>query len=169
MLFGRRFGRLLAAWILIAGVYAPATEIAWADEGQKKVLVLYTTRRDTQFSIIGDQTMPGLLDRGLGAKVDYYSEYIDGARFPEEQYKGAFRDYLALKYHDARFDAIITTHALAFEFIQANRDQLFPNTPVVFFRGQRCDATIQELGGCDCSARLSCLDEPRAGAPAGHP
>jgi len=132
MSFRRRSGRLLAALILVVGAYLPRPEIAQAQPAQKRVLVLYTTRRDTQFSIIGDQTMPGLLERGVGAKVDYYSEHIDGARFPEGQYAQAFYDYLELKYHDARFDAIITTHILAFEFMQAHRDELFPNTPVVF-------------------------------------
>jgi hypothetical protein len=75
-----------------------AADLLSAADPQKKVLVVYSTRRDTQFSTVGDQTLPRLLERGLGTKADYYAEYIDAARFPEAQYKDAFRDYLALKY-----------------------------------------------------------------------
>ena len=119
-----------ALLLLSSAVVCP--DVAHA-AGQKRVLVIYTTRRDTQFSITGDQMLPGLIERRLGASIDYYSEHIDGARFPEPQYSQAFRDYLQLKYGKSHFDVIIATHGLAFDFVQANRDALFPDTPVVFF------------------------------------
>src|SRR5204863_4015015 len=84
---------------------------------QKKVLVVYSTRRDTQFAAVGDREVPRLLERGLGQKVDYYSEHIDAARFPDEQYKTAFRHYLKLKYRESRFDVLIATHSLALELL----------------------------------------------------
>ena len=121
------------AALLLLSSAGVCPEVARADSVQKRVLVVYTTRRDTQFSIAGDQTLPGLLERRLGSSVDYYSEHIDGARFPEPEYSQAFRDYLQLKYRNNHFDVVIATHSLAFDFLQANRDSLFPNTPVVFF------------------------------------
>jgi signal transduction histidine kinase len=122
----------VAACVLLApAVVCP--DVISARETQKRVLVIYTTRRDTQFSSMGDRELPGLLERAAGAKIDYYAEYLDGARFTESQYAEAFANYLQLKYRGSHFDAIIATHALAFDFVSAHRDALFPKTPVVFF------------------------------------
>jgi signal transduction histidine kinase len=128
-----QWSRLCWAVVVLVASTGLQPQMVRAQETQKRVLVIYTTRRDTQFSILGDQMLPGLLERGLGSKVDYYAEHIDGARFPEAQYARAFRDYFQLKYRGAHFDAIVTTHEVALEFITANRDTLFPDTPVVFF------------------------------------
>jgi signal transduction histidine kinase len=117
---------LLAA-AMVLGAAAPT----WA-QTQKSVLVIYSTRRDTQIAIKGDQQIPELLERGLREKPDYYSEYIDGARFPEAQYAEAFRDYLRLKYQLADFDLIIAVQRLAFQFVSTYRDELFPGAPIVF-------------------------------------
>ena len=73
-------------------------DVAWAADGQKQVLVLYSTRRDAQISVVGDRELPRILDEGLTEGLDYYSEYIDQARFPDPEYKAAFRDFLRLKY-----------------------------------------------------------------------
>ena len=141
MLSAPRARAVLATVLLLAASYVHPC-VAQAQDSQKKVLVIYSTRRDTQFSIVGDRTMPDLLEKGLGAEVDFYSEHIDGARFPEEQYAKAFHDYLRLKYHDAHFDVIVVTHTLALQFISANRDELFPGVPVVYFSD---DAAVRRL------------------------
>jgi len=105
---------------------------ARAAETERKVLVLYSTRQDTQFSITGDRDLKGLIERGLGQPIDYYSEYIDGARFPDAQYRAAWREYIRLKYAASPPDVIIATHRLAHEFLYAFRDQVLPGAPVVF-------------------------------------
>src|SRR5262249_33681608 len=116
-----RFGRIL---ILIA-ICPPFVPAAGADEPQKRVLVVYSSRRDTQLPTIGDREMPGLLAEGFAVRPDYYSEYIDAARFPEKQYREAFAEYLRLKYAGMRFDAVIAMHRTAYETIGAVRGDLF--------------------------------------------
>ena len=97
-----RFVRLaVTTFVLLAPAGIPI--VTGADEAQKRVLVIYTTRRDTQFSSLGDRELPGLLARAAGAKVDYYAEYLDGARFAEAQYAEAFANYLQLKYRGNHF------------------------------------------------------------------
>jgi signal transduction histidine kinase len=76
--------------------------------------------------------MPILMEQGLGVKPDYYSEYIDAARFPDPTYAVALRDYIKLKYGDMRFDLVVATQQLALNFLTLYRDELFPDTPVVF-------------------------------------
>ena len=126
-------------WLTI-GLMPLAATVAAArgdEAAQKRVLVVYSTRRDTQLPTLGDREMPRLLEEALSAKPDYYSEYVDGARFPEAQYQQAFRNYLRLKYHGMRFDLVIASHRLAYELVSSVRDELFRGTPIVFLTQDR--------------------------------
>ncbi len=104
-----------------------------AEEPHKRVLILHSTRRDTQISIVLDREVPRLLDARLGQGQDYYAEYIDAARFPDPEYQLAFRDFLRLKYKGQSFDVVIAMMDVAAEFVERHRDELFPESPVVFF------------------------------------
>jgi signal transduction histidine kinase len=123
-------GRLLAALIVLAPFALAAT--AYAQAGQKRVLVLYSTRRDGQFSIIGERELPRILDVGPARNLDYYAEFIDLARSSEPGYRTAFRDFLRQKYQGVRFDVVIAMQDSAVGFVNDYGDALFPQTPVVF-------------------------------------
>jgi signal transduction histidine kinase len=117
-----------------------------ASDGQKRVVVLYTTRRDEQLSIVGERLLPQLLDRSLDRSLDYYSEFIDIARFSDASYAAAFRDFLRLKYQGQHFDIVIAMGDVALEFLRANQRELFPDTPVVFFANQPLRAPPNSTG-----------------------
>src|SRR5258705_10159999 len=73
------------------------TTAAVGQDVQKQVLVLYTTRRDAQIVVVGDRELQRMFAEGLPGGVDYYSEYIDQARFAHAEYETAFRDALRAK------------------------------------------------------------------------
>ena len=52
-----------------------------AAERQKKVLVLYPVRGDSQLAIIGNRDLPTIIEAGLNERIDYYSEYVYSSRF----------------------------------------------------------------------------------------
>jgi len=106
---------------------------ARAEPRQKQVLVLYATRRDAQLVVVGDREMPRILTAGLPEGLDYYSEFIDSARFPHEEYQDAFRDFLRLKYADHVFDLVVAMDDIPLKFVTRNRDMLFRSVPIVFF------------------------------------
>ena len=108
---------------------------AWAQNQQKQVLVLYSTRRDAQIVSISERVLPQILDQAAPEGVDYYSEYIDQARFPDAEYQVALRDFLRLKYEDKQFDLVIAMHDFALKFLASNRDRVFVGAPIVFFAG----------------------------------
>ncbi len=139
-------GRLLLSVALVTTSIVP-TDAARAAVDQKKVLVVYSTRRDTQAAIVGDREMPRLLERALGSKPDFYSEYIDAARFPEPDYAVAFRDYLRLKYAGSRLDVVVAMHDLALEFVASAREELFAGTPVVFLANNRSARRLANSAG----------------------
>jgi signal transduction histidine kinase len=104
-----------------------------AAEGQKQVLVLYSSRRDAQIAIVGERDLPRILEDAAPAGLDYYSEFIDRPRFPDRAHQEPFRDFLRLKYAQHQFDVVIAVDDLALQFIRAFRDDLFPRAPVVYF------------------------------------
>ena len=118
--------------MIVAALAPDAVLLATPAVPQKRVLVLYATRRDSQLAIIGERELPRLLRDGLSGGVDYYSEYIDQGRFPEPGFQVALRDFLRVKYQGRNFDVVIATHDLVLAFVDRNRETLFPATPVVF-------------------------------------
>src|SRR5689334_20062952 len=65
---------------------------------QKRVLVLYSTRRDAELSTFGDRDFPRIVAEEMKSNIDYYSEYLDMPRFPNREYENHFFDALAIKY-----------------------------------------------------------------------
>jgi signal transduction histidine kinase len=121
--------------VVLCGIAADdvAAASAAAGTGQREVLVLYGTARDSRIATIGEREFPRLLGAGLNGALDYYSEFIDQGRFAEASYQDAIRDFLVVKYKRLRFDLVITMTDIATEFAVRYRDELFPGTPIVFF------------------------------------
>jgi signal transduction histidine kinase len=126
-----RILRSVLLQLLIAAAFTPFVPLANAQAPLKKVLVLYSTRRDAEFSRLGQSNLPRLLDTGLQGNLDYYSEFVDRARFPDVSYRTAFRDFLKVKYHDVRFDLVIAMQKVAVDFVTENHDGLFAKAPVL--------------------------------------
>ena len=118
--------------LALAGIcWLGATADVWAAPAQKRVLALYSTRRETQFAALGDRELPRLLKDRVGS-IDFYSEYIDVPRFQDGDYQNAIRDYLLLKYRDHAFDVVIALQDVAAQFVERYRGELFPDASVVF-------------------------------------
>ena len=132
--------RLFPILFLLGDLALPASALAQGDH--KIVLVLYSTRRDSEFTTVSEGELPRILDAGLARNLDYYSEFIDAARFPESAYKVAFGDFLHLKYQGIRIDLVIAMGDVAMEFVNTNRDSLFTETPIVFLANNR----VTEIG-----------------------
>jgi signal transduction histidine kinase len=117
--------------VVVLAELGPAAS-ALAQYGHKQVLVLYSTRRDSEFSAVGEAELPRMLDIGLGRDLDYYSDFFDLTRSPNPDYQSAFGDFLRQKYRGLRFDLVIALQDAAVEFVDRNRDGLFAGTPEVF-------------------------------------
>src|SRR5688572_25235305 len=113
-----------------------AADVAWA-QGQKEVLVLYSSRRDAQLVSIGDRELTRILGDGLPEGLDYYSEFLDMARFADVEYGNAFREFLELKYRARQFDVVIAIGEVPLRFMITYRGDLFADTPLVYFTERR--------------------------------
>jgi signal transduction histidine kinase len=146
----------MAGWLLIALIAGELGFVQATDETvqQKQVLVLYSTRRDAQIAVVGDHELPTILERALSAGVDYYSEFIDQARFSDIDYQPAFRDFLRLKYEGKSFDLVVAMGDIPYEFVDRYRSALFRDTPVVFFTGRSSPRRIPNSTGVSIETNL---------------
>jgi signal transduction histidine kinase len=123
----------LRAFLVVVSIGAQPFDAAWAASPQKQVLVLYATNRTAQIVAVGDRELPRMFDAGLAEGVDYYSEFIDQARYSHDDYYSAFRDFLRLKYEGHDFDLVVAMDSLSLEFMDSVRFEMFQNVPLVFF------------------------------------
>jgi signal transduction histidine kinase len=139
--------------IALLGALGPCRAVM-AAEPQKKVLVLYSTSRDAQVAIVGERELPRLLHRGFPQGVDYYSEFIDLARYSGGDYVAAFAGFIRMKYQGHAFDVVIAMDHRVVEFLERTRAELFPRTPVVFFTSRRLHQRLPESTGVSCALNL---------------
>jgi signal transduction histidine kinase len=118
--------------VAIAAIFFCAPE-AWAQ--QKNVLVLHATRADARIAVLADLQLITMLERGLGQRVNHSSTYLELAKFADAEYRSATTDFLRVKYRDEHFDLVIALHETILNFLATARNELFPETPIVFFTG----------------------------------
>ena len=141
---------IVAAYVLLA-----VTVSAEAQEShQKRVLVFTALRKDAPVPATVDREFQRILGDGLSGGIDYYSESIDVARFPDEDYQAGLRDFLARKYHGRRFDVVVAISDVCINFVDKNRNALFPGAPVVFIAG-RAQARLANSTGVFMGLDLS--------------
>jgi signal transduction histidine kinase len=117
-----------------------------AQEAQKRVLVFHATRRDAPGIALLDAALLGQLSSQLGNRLDYYSEYIDVARFPETAYQDALRDFIRRKYDRQPIDLLMATSDACLDFINRSRQDLFPGVPVVYIGGTTARREANSVG-----------------------
>jgi len=74
------------------------------------------------------------IESGLKGRddVELFTSYMDTKRRSGDAYFKQLRDLYAIKYQFTKFDAIISSDDHALDFLLEYRDDLFPETPVVF-------------------------------------
>lgn len=124
--------RLILFLSCLAFSVATAVPLRAQQKDQKAVLVIWATRREAPAPLTGDRTFVKLLSEGLGGKLDYYSEFIDVARFPDAEYQVTLHRLLQQKYKSLQIDLVIGTSNTANDFINKHRQELFPTAAAVF-------------------------------------
>ena len=66
-----------------------------------------------------DDTIRTVLNDGLAGQLDYYTEYLDVARFPEPDYQPAVRDFFRRKYASQTFDVVVAPTDAMVDFVNA--------------------------------------------------
>jgi signal transduction histidine kinase len=137
------FGKpALLAWFPLA--LLPAALCAQQPHAPKRVLVLYWYNMDFPGNVVFEKAFRPVLESAGAGAVEYYAEYLETDRFPEEQKSLALMDYLRRKYAGREPDVVVTSGPRPQELILRNHETLFPRTPVVIVGPER--PTRAELG-----------------------
>ena len=64
--------------------------------------------------------------------LEFYSEYLDTALFPDPAVQQEFRDFYIRKYRNRQPDVIITVGPSPLKFMQEAHQRAFPGVPIVF-------------------------------------
>lgn len=127
--------RSLAALVTAGALVATLRPEAVAQSPQKTVLALIPLQRGSSMSMDIDNTIRTVLNDGLDGHLDYYTEYLDLARFAEPDYEPAVRDFFRRKYAGKTFDVVLAPTNAMVDFVNTHRAELFPGAAVVFSAG----------------------------------
>ena len=120
----------IAALVAAATMLLASTVIAAAPD-LKRVLVLHSYHRGLGWTDSIAQGIDEVLGRS-GLAIETFTEYMDTKRIFDEQYLDDLASLFRYKYRNRRFDIIISSDDYAFQFLLTHRDDIFPQTPVVF-------------------------------------
>jgi hypothetical protein len=125
----RFLGRLVA--LCIVAVLAAVCSAHAAESGRaKRVLMLFSGSQFAPGSALVEQSLRQVLQKGPQT-VEFYAEYLDANRLPEESHYQLFREYLQEKYAQNPPDVIVAFLIVKFELAGRLLAELFPRIPVV--------------------------------------
>jgi PAS domain S-box-containing protein len=117
---------LFAILVAVSGTVSAAT----AHE-RKEVLYINSYSKGLEWSDPITQAVEDRM-RNSGYDINLHIEYMDEKRYQDPSYETMLATLYRYKYANRSFDVIIVSDDNAFAFIKKHRQDLFPNTPVVF-------------------------------------
>jgi PAS domain-containing protein len=120
----------LGATMLLILNLAGTSAAGQAPAAGQRVLMLYSDERLLPANIIMDEAIRAAFAVGTKNRVEFYSEFLDVARFPgeEQRQRNFFRD----KYRERPPDLVIAVSGGALVFLAEHRAELFPGVPIVY-------------------------------------
>ena len=98
----------------------------------KRLVVLYWDNKEFPGNARFEESFKTRLQLGQRQDLEYFPEYFEYSRFPEEKQISAFRDYLKAKYAGRTVDVVVASADAPLDFLLSHRSDLFPNSPIVF-------------------------------------
>ena len=140
--------RGLTAALLVVGIILLIPSEVRPQQGKtpKRILVLYWYNKDFPGNATSDQSIQLVLNSAPSGNIEYYAEFLETNRFPGEDQAITLRDYLRRKYAERPIDVIIATADATVEFFRKYRNDIFPNTPLVFTAANSPPAKDCEAG-----------------------
>jgi PAS domain S-box-containing protein len=134
---------ILALVILAFGSMLPC--VSAQTPSPRHVLAVYWGSEDFPSSPVVDAGIRQVLSRS-DVPIDYYAEYLESDRFPEEEASVALSEYIRRKYHDRPIDLVLAVSDVALEFVLRYRAALFPDAPIVYLGYGTPNETIRHAG-----------------------
>jgi signal transduction histidine kinase len=140
--------------IIVSVVLLLCAIVSAAASEPKRVLILDSFGRD--FAPWSEFTRDFRQDLVLQSPrtIDLYEASLATARFAGDQQEGPFVDYLRALFADHQLDLVITIGAPAAGFIERNRKQLFPATPMLYTAVEQRRVPLADLTENDTAVAI---------------
>src|SRR5262245_46775345 len=126
------------AWICPAASAQPRSS--------RTVLTVHWSSEDYPSTPVVDAAIRKVLLSRNDAPVDYFAEYLESDRFPDEDATLAFRDYIRRKYQGRHIDVVLAITDPALQFVLQHRTELFPDAPIVVATSSSLDTNRAGAG-----------------------
>ena len=118
--------------LLVVCAFTPLVPVARAQAvAPKRVVVLYWDNKEFPGNAKFEESFKAQLQLDRRQDVEYFPEYFEFSRFPEENTAISFRNYLREKYAERTVDVVVASADAPLRFLLDDRKDLFPNTPIV--------------------------------------
>jgi PAS domain S-box-containing protein len=107
-----------------------------------KVLLLYSYQSVLPVNIEWDGAIRAALKGTDAAPTEFFTEFLDLAQFPDQSYLHSLINLLRDKYARRKIDLLMPMGDLAFHFLLAQRQSLFPGVPMVFCGAERHEVEV---------------------------
>ena len=105
---------------------------ARAQQNPPRVLVLYPYNTAVPANVLAGETAKKRLNERSQKALDFYTEFLDFARFAGAQHELRTAQHLAEKYHDQKPAVVMAMGPQALRFVTQNKDTLGFGVPIVF-------------------------------------
>jgi PAS domain S-box-containing protein len=126
--------------------FSPPVGRAQQSARPKQVLLLYWDDQNHPANVEFARDLRAALQSLAPGGIEYYSEYLEASRFPDEKHSELLRDYILQKYAGRTMDVVVATESVPLDFLFKYRSELFPNTPIVFAANHRPKASQLTAG-----------------------
>lgn len=110
--------------------YNPAQQAHVSDAGEKQILILNSYHADMPWVQKQEEGIKSVF--ALHPEISLYFDYMDTKRSIGDDYLTHLYKLYTYKYQNKKFDAVIVTDDVAYQFVLQHQEKLFPQTPIVF-------------------------------------
>jgi len=123
-------------WIIVAATVVGWLSVCPATSGQqapvRTVLALYLGEEEFPTNPVTQSALREALTSRADIPVEYFGEFLERERFSPELASESLREYIRTKYRGRRIDLVIAMTDQVVQFALDNRQELFPDAPIVF-------------------------------------
>ncbi len=130
ILFRHKILNIFCLAILLVSLCATTPAQTYAQDIPKEVLILNSYHQGLSWSDNLVMSIKATLESQVNVEIRV--EYMDTRRIHTEQYLEELLALYKLRFQNRQFDIVIATDNNAFNFLREYRDDLFPDTPVIF-------------------------------------
>lgn len=119
--------------LLVVCAFTPLAPLGRAQTtAPKRLVVLYWDNKEFPGNARFEKSLKAYLQLDRRQDIEYFPEYFEASRFPDQNTAVSFRNYLQAKYAQDPADVVVASADAPLKFLLEYRSDLFQNSPVVF-------------------------------------